>query len=75
MDTAEPLLTEALAKLKELKLPSKVAEANYDLARLHRQRGNTEVAQQHYDTAHGIFQQLGAAKDLEKIEKEWHKSD
>ncbi|MDQ2099281.1 MAG: tetratricopeptide repeat protein [Tychonema bourrellyi B0820] len=75
LDVAEPLLKECLAKLTELKQPSKIAEANYDLARLHRQRGNTVVAQQHYDTAHGIFQQLGAAKDLERIEKEWHNSD
>jgi tetratricopeptide (TPR) repeat protein len=75
LDAAEPLLKESLAKLTELKSPSKIAEANYDLARLHRKRGNTEIAQQHYDTAHGIFQQLGAAKDVEKIEKEWHSID
>ncbi|MEY3868476.1 MAG: hypothetical protein RLZZ338_2367, partial [Cyanobacteriota bacterium] len=38
-------------------------------------RGNTEFAQQHYDTAHQIFVQLGAAKDLERIEREWGLSD
>ncbi|MEG4279728.1 tetratricopeptide repeat protein [Microcoleus sp. MON1_C1] len=75
LDTAEPLLKESLAKLKKLKQPSKIAEANYDLARLERKRGNTEVAQQHYDTAHQIFQQLGAAKDLERIDREWHSTD
>ena len=75
LDAAEPLLKESLGKLTELQQPSKIAEANYDLARLHRKRGNTEVAQQHYDTAHQIFQQLGAAKDVEKIEKEWHSID
>jgi hypothetical protein len=48
---------------------------NYDLARLERQRNNPELAQQHYNTAHQIFQQLGAAKDLERIEREWHNPD
>ncbi|WP_445242720.1 hypothetical protein [Microcoleus sp. S28C3] len=52
-----------------------IAAVNYDLARLERKRGNTEVAQQHYDTAHQIFQQLGAAKDLERIDREWHSTD
>ncbi|MEA5551729.1 hypothetical protein VB713_12180 [Anabaena cylindrica UHCC 0172] len=49
-----------------------IAETNYDLALLERQRGNVELADQHYQTAHQIFQQLGAAKDLEKIETEWN---
>jgi tetratricopeptide (TPR) repeat protein len=75
LDTAEPLLTEALDKMQKQGMTWHIAEANYDLARLYRQRGNKEVAQQHYDTAHGIFQQLGAAKDVERIEKEWHSID
>ena len=75
LDTAEQLLTEALGQMQTLGMTWHIAEANYDLARLHRKRGNTEVAQQHYDTAHQIFQQLGAAKDVEKIEKEWHSID
>jgi hypothetical protein len=48
-----------------------IAETNYDLAQLYRQRNNPDIAQKHYNTAHQIFQQLGAAKDLEKIEREW----
>jgi len=75
LDTAEQLLTEALGKMQILRMTWYIAEVNYDLARLERKRGNTEVAQQHYDTAHQIFQQLGAAKDLEKIDREWHKFD
>jgi len=75
LDTAEQLLTEALGKMQILGMTWHIAETNYDLARLERKRGHTEVAQQHYDTAHQILQQLGAAKDLERIDREWHKSD
>ncbi len=75
LDTAEPLLTEALGQMQTLGMTWHIAEVNYCFARLHRKRGNTEVAQQHYDTAHQILQQLGAAKDLERIEREWHSID
>jgi RNA polymerase-interacting CarD/CdnL/TRCF family regulator len=61
--------------MQKLGMTWHIAEVNYDLARLERKRGNTEVAQQHYDTAHQIFQQLGAAKDLERIDREWHSTD
>ena len=75
LDAAEPLLQEALVKMQELGMTWHIGETNYDLARLERQRNNPELAQQHYNTAHQIFQQLGAAKDLEKIEREWHNPD
>ncbi|MEG3988670.1 tetratricopeptide repeat protein [Microcoleus sp. S28C3] len=75
LDTAEQLLTEALGKMQKQGMTWYIAAVNYDLARLERKRGNTEVAQQHYDTAHQIFQQLGAAKDLERIDREWHSTD
>ncbi|WP_293127856.1 tetratricopeptide repeat protein [Microcoleus sp. bin38.metabat.b11b12b14.051] len=71
LDAAEPLLQEALAKMQELGERAKLAEANYDLALLYRKRNNPELAQQHYNTAHQIFEQLGAAKDLERIDREW----
>ncbi|CAD0226745.1 tetratricopeptide repeat protein [Planktothrix agardhii] len=75
LDAAEKLLREALAKVEDLGITYKIAEANYDLAQLERRRGNTEIAQQHYDTAHQIFVQLGAAKQLERIEREWALDD
>ncbi|WP_293146020.1 MULTISPECIES: tetratricopeptide repeat protein [unclassified Microcoleus] len=75
LDAAETLLQEALAKIQELGMTWHIAETNYDLARLERQRNNPELAQQYYNTAHQIFQQLGAAKDLEKIEREWLNPD
>jgi tetratricopeptide (TPR) repeat protein len=71
LEEAEHLLTEALATMQELNMSYEIAEANYDLARLERKRNNPELAQQYYNTAHQIFQQLGAAKDLEKIDREW----
>ncbi|MEG3981009.1 tetratricopeptide repeat protein [Microcoleus sp. T3B2] len=71
LDAAEPLLQEALVKMQELGMTWHIAETNYDLAQLYRQRNYPELAQQHYNSAHQIFQQLGAAKDLERIEREW----
>ena len=71
LDAAEPLLQEALAKMQELGMTWHIAETNYDLALLYRKRNNPELAQQYYNTAHQIFEQLGAAKDLERIDREW----
>ncbi|HEY9804181.1 MAG TPA: tetratricopeptide repeat protein [Leptolyngbyaceae cyanobacterium] len=72
LETAENLLKEALAKMEELGITWHIAETNYDLAKLERKRDNLELAQQYYQTAHRLFQKLGAAKDLERIEKEWN---
>lgn len=59
-------LLKAIENIKDrqdqVRLTWHIAEVNYDLARLDRQRGNTELDQQHYDTAHQIFQQLGVAE-------------
>lgn len=44
--------------------------ASFNLARLKRKGNNVELAQQHYNRAHPIFQELGAAKELERIERE-----
>ncbi|MEH2312139.1 MAG: tetratricopeptide repeat protein [Nostoc sp.] len=71
LEAAEQFSKQALVIAQELGMIHLVAEVNYDLARLERKRSNTELAQQHYNTAHQIFQQLGTAKDLEKIEREW----
>jgi tetratricopeptide (TPR) repeat protein len=75
LEEAEQILSEALSTMQKLNMSYEIAEANYDLARLERQRNNPELAQQHYNSAHQIFKQLGAAKDLEKIEREWHNPD
>jgi hypothetical protein len=48
-----------------------VAEIHWDLAQLYRQRNTLELAQHHYETAHQLFTQLGAKKNIEKIEREW----
>jgi hypothetical protein len=49
-----------------------LAHQNFDFAQLYRAKNNPELAQQHYQTAHQLFTQLGAAKDLEKLETDWH---
>ncbi|MCD8486529.1 MAG: tetratricopeptide repeat protein [Desertifilum sp.] len=72
LDTAEKYLTQALSTMQELEMSQNIAETNYDLAQLWRKRGNPEKAQEYYTTAHQLYQQLGAVKDLERIEREWN---
>ena len=57
--------------MEALGMKSNIAETNFDLALLERKRNNPTQAQTHYTTAHTLFQQLGAAKELERIEQEW----
>jgi hypothetical protein len=39
---------------------------------LEHKRHNPTAAHTHYTTAHTLYTQLGAAKDLERIEQEWN---
>ncbi|MCX5961939.1 MAG: hypothetical protein NT070_01980 [Cyanobacteria bacterium] len=51
-----------------------MAETNGHLAQLYHAKNNPELAQQHYTIAHQLFTQLGAAKQIEKLElgmKNW----
>ena len=72
LEAAEPLLRDALTRMENLGVIDKIAEANFDLALLEKKRGNLSAAEQHFHQAREIYQQLGAAKDLEHIETEWH---
>jgi transcriptional regulator with XRE-family HTH domain len=49
-----------------------IAEVHYRLMQLEIKRHNPTAAQTHYTTAQTLYTQLGAAKDLEKIEQEWN---
>ena len=71
LDAAETLLKDALQQMETLGMTWHIAETNWDLAQLERQRGSHPQAQQHYAVAHQLFTQLGAKKDLEKIDREW----
>jgi hypothetical protein len=48
-----------------------IAEVKWNLARREFRKSNQPLAEQYYQTAHKIFSELGAAKDLERIESEW----
>jgi hypothetical protein len=48
-----------------------IAEINFDLAVLEYKRGHREQAASHYAIAHQQLSQLGAQKDLERIDHEW----
>jgi tetratricopeptide (TPR) repeat protein len=71
LDSAENYLKDAETRFIELNQPSGIAEVNYRLMQLYRAKANPQLAQQHYTTAHQLFTQLGAMKDIEKIEREW----
>jgi tetratricopeptide (TPR) repeat protein len=72
LDLAESLLQDALAQTRRIDMTDLNAETNWHLAQLYRAKNNPDRAQQHYAIAHQLFTQLGAAKDLEKIEQEWN---
>jgi hypothetical protein len=46
----------------------------FRLMQLEDKRNNPELAQQHYTIAHQLFTQLGAAKQIEKLEA-WRTED
>jgi hypothetical protein len=71
LDKAEPLLRQALEQMQALGMKWHIAETNFDLAQLQRQRGNLPEAESHYALAHQLYTELGAMKDLERIEREW----
>jgi tetratricopeptide (TPR) repeat protein len=75
LELAESLLQNALVQLQELAMTDAIAETNWHLARLYRAKNNPDLAQQHYNTAHQLYTQLGAAKDLEKIEQDWNNAN
>jgi hypothetical protein len=74
LDAAEKYLREALADMEKLGMTQNIAETNFDLAKLWRQQGNEEIAQQHYEKSHQLYEKLGAMKDLERIEREWRET-
>jgi tetratricopeptide (TPR) repeat protein len=70
-DAAEALYRQSLQVNEELGSLDMIAANNFDFALLEKQRGNLIIAQQYYEKAKSIYQQLGAKKDLERIEQEW----
>jgi tetratricopeptide (TPR) repeat protein len=68
LDKAETLLKEALSQMQQLGMTDSIAETNWDLAQLYHAKNNPELAQQHYTIAHQLFTQLGAKKEIEKLE-------
>ena len=71
-DAAESLYRQSLQVCTEIGNRAGVAMVSFDFALLEKQRGNLSLAQQYYDRAKTIYQQLGAVKDLERIETEWN---
>ncbi|QKQ75120.1 tetratricopeptide repeat protein [Nostoc sp. TCL240-02] len=72
-ESAEKILEEALAKMQELCMVKHIALTNYRLAKLKHRCGNIKMAEAHYNIACQIYLNLGAIKELEKIEREWRR--
>ena len=70
-EEAEIWFTKALKQLEALGKLDYIAECNFRLAQLWQRRNNSERAQRHYAIAHKIYTELGAKKDLERIEREF----
>jgi tetratricopeptide (TPR) repeat protein len=70
--TAETWLKQAFTVFEVLQMPASLAELHWDLARLERAKGDELQGQAHYAISHDLYSQLGATKDLERIEREWN---
>jgi hypothetical protein len=57
--------------MQDFGMTSSIAEVNWDLAQLYHAKGNPTAAQQHCTIAHQLFTQLGALKEIEKLEASW----
>ncbi|NJR68512.1 MAG: tetratricopeptide repeat protein [Synechococcales cyanobacterium CRU_2_2] len=71
LEQAETLLHDAFTQTQQLGMTQLLAEIHWHFAQLYRTKNNPTLAQHHYQTTHQLYSQLGAAKDLEKIEQEW----
>jgi tetratricopeptide (TPR) repeat protein len=71
LESAKVWLTRSLTVMEDLQMRYGIAETNWDLAQLYRSKGNEKKAQAYYTVAQRLFTELGAKKDLEKIERAW----
>jgi tetratricopeptide (TPR) repeat protein len=69
LDEAERLLTETLIHMKTLGKVWSIANIHTDLMRIQQSRRDTISAEMHYIIALQIFNELGALKDLERLEE------
>ena len=72
LEKAEQFLSDALQTMEKLGSTDLIARLNFDLAQLWQRRNNPDRAQHHYTIARDLYTQLGAAKDLERIETEFN---
>ena len=75
LERSEVFLKDALSQMQQLGMTWHIAETNWDLCQLYDAIKNPELAQQHYTIAHQLFTQLGALKEIEKLEGRWRTED
>ncbi|MCY7272181.1 MAG: ATP-binding protein [Phormidesmis sp. CAN_BIN44] len=75
LEVAGEVLREALYIIDRYGMMKHIAFANYHLARLERSLQNTDVAQTYFTNACDILQNLGAKRELERIQRIWQRID
>jgi tetratricopeptide (TPR) repeat protein len=68
-DPAAAFFKEALAQQQTLQMTWHVANTHTHLMQLEQRRNNPDQSHYHYTTAHALFSQLGAQKDLERLQQ------
>jgi predicted negative regulator of RcsB-dependent stress response len=74
-EVAREVLQQALQIVDEWGMIKYIALANYHLARLERSLQNTDLAETYFSTAYDIFLNLGATRELMRIQRVWQQMD
>jgi tetratricopeptide (TPR) repeat protein len=72
LEEAEQLYIQSINTFERVGEDLGAAKTNWNLAKVYRSKPDHQKAQEHYDIAHQLFTELGAKKDLEKIETNWN---
>lgn len=74
-EVAREVLQEALKLVDRCGMMKHVASVNYHLARLERSLHNLDQANAYFTTACDILQNLGAKRELNRIQRSWQRMD
>ena len=75
LETAREILWRALQIVDRCGMMKYIALTNYHLARVERSLQNTDIAEVYFTTACDIFRNLGARRELERIQQAWEQID
>jgi tetratricopeptide (TPR) repeat protein len=73
LEIAREVLQKALRIVDSCHMTKQIALVNYHLAKVEQLLHNTDLALDYYASACDIFQSLGAARELKRIQQEWQR--